>query len=1197
MHAPDSSFARRPTSDSALARLQRAWQEGDEPDLETFVAGLGDISPRDLAALIEADFTARWSRDDRRKPEEYFRRFPDVASDPELAVDCIYAEYFARAQSGEQPDLGEYQVRFPAFAQTLAEQIRLHQAFDKLDEELVAANGHADPTEADFLPLREEISVETGYEILEKIGSGGMGVVFRARQAGLNRYVAIKMVRAIDASNHELLARFRAEARVVATLHHPHIVQVYDYGQHDDLPYIVMELVEGGTLANRLDGSPWAPHDTAGLMIKLADAVHFAHQRQVIHRDLKPTNVLMDAEAGELAVKITDFGLAKVLVDDSSQLTKSFAFLGTPSYMAPEQARGRAGEIGPAADIYSLGAILYELLTGRPPFRGETPVETLRLLISTEPASVCQFPPQVPRDLATICVKCLQGDPQRRYGSALELRDDLHRFLQGRPIQARPISSAERVWRWCRRNPYLAGALSAVALLLVGIAGVSLWYSARLSHELTKTRAANLAAENRLWDSYLSEAAARNASHQIGQRFAALESIDKATELLSSMPRDAQRERQLRNAVLSSVALSDLRELRSFALPQASPIACDMSLATDCCVVTSNDGLIAGYRVSDGQRLWIQEHLDKQTFPVLSPVGEYLATLDDDGARVWRVGDNGLQSIWQTPGARYFAFAPDGKYAAYSTQDGMRIANVEDGEEQRTIGSGSARSKFCIDASSGRIAVCVGETVQVIAGDRGEIEATLPAGVLQQPLLAWRPGGEYLAVWSDAEGIVVWHVESGTKVLSLLHQGMPAQLKFSADGSVLASQSLWNQRLLAWDIGSGKRFLEVPEFASQACDAGSDGHIVYLTVQDNKVVLSELLTGACRPLTTSLYSARAYWDHISFSPDGRIFACAGAQGFELRDVGANKRLFAREIGPCSVRFDGEGRLIVACRSGIYRFVRSVDTLPESGDDSGAISTTPTSRTIVRFGAVERLVTSLAPMTLSANNGGQTLLFEDASEWFLLHVDNELTKVGVKPQGDPRKSAVSDDGRFAAIARWEQGGAEVWDAKSGAKLTDLAVGRHGVLHFSPDSKLLAATPDGVTLWRTADWKCVRNLNARGTTPTGLGIAFSPDSRVLAVGQVNGMLSLFDTNTGEELARLTHRDQSVASLIVFSPDQRWLLTSSIDEGSTSQVWDLVALRCEMESRGLDWPTDVLRTAPRQQILEGALEVQFEDAGIFE
>jgi serine/threonine protein kinase len=177
---------------------------------------------------------------------------------------------------------------------------------------------------------------------------------------------------------------------------------VYDYGQHDDLPYIVMELVEGGTLANRLDGSPWAPHDTARLMIKLADAVHFAHQRQVIHRDLKPTNVLMDAAAGELAVKITDFGLAKVLVGDSSQHTKSFAFLGTPSYMAPEQARGRASEIGPPADIYSLGAILYELLTGRPPFHGETPVETLRMLISTEPASVCQFPPQVPRDLATI---------------------------------------------------------------------------------------------------------------------------------------------------------------------------------------------------------------------------------------------------------------------------------------------------------------------------------------------------------------------------------------------------------------------------------------------------------------------------------------------------------------------------------------------------------------------------------------------------------------------------------------------------------------------------------------------------------------------------------------------------------------------------------------------------------------------------
>ena len=194
--------------------------------------------------------------------------------------------------------------------------------------------------------------------------------------------------------------------------------------------------------------------------------MQFAHQRHVIHRDLKPANVLVVSDANELEVKITDFGLAKFLAEESSQHTKSYAFLGTPSYMAPEQANGRASEIGPAADVYSLGAIFCELLTGQPPFRGETPIETLRLLLSAEPVSIHQFAPRIPRDLATICDKCLQGEPNRRYASAAELREDLNRYLEGRPIQARPVGNAERARRWCRRNPLLAGAFGSVALLL-----------------------------------------------------------------------------------------------------------------------------------------------------------------------------------------------------------------------------------------------------------------------------------------------------------------------------------------------------------------------------------------------------------------------------------------------------------------------------------------------------------------------------------------------------------------------------------------------------------------------------------------------------------------------------------------------------------------------------------------------------------
>ncbi len=492
----------------------RAWKEGQSPALETFVTGLSDVSPAELATLIRIDIAARWNRSDRRRPEEYFELFSTVASDAELAVDIIYTEYIAREQSGERPRLAEYQQRFPVFANVLAKQIGLHQAIDALDDNQQSEQPEHDQTESSSGELDDNSSNgEASYEILEQIGSGGMGVVYKARQPALNRLVALKMVRAIDADNAELLARFRSEARVVAALHHPHIVQVYDFGEHERLPYITMELITKGSLADRLDGTPWDPRIAAELVAKLAAAVRFAHEHHVIHRDLKPANVLVVRDDKELEVKVTDFGLAKFLVDDTSPHTRSFAFLGTPSYMAPEQAMGRPRDVGPAVDVYSLGAILYELLTGQPPIRGESPLETLRLLISSDPVSIHRIGRRIPRDLATVCDKCLQRDLSKRYLSAAELVADLERFLEGRPIHARPIGEVERAWRWCRRNPLLAGSLGCVAMLLLVVTAVSLRSAAVLSRELAKTHAAeqaereaNQTAQRRLWDMYLSEA-------------------------------------------------------------------------------------------------------------------------------------------------------------------------------------------------------------------------------------------------------------------------------------------------------------------------------------------------------------------------------------------------------------------------------------------------------------------------------------------------------------------------------------------------------------------------------------------------------------------------------------------------------------------------------------------------------------------
>jgi WD40 repeat protein/tRNA A-37 threonylcarbamoyl transferase component Bud32 len=312
----------------------------------------------------------------------------------------------------------------------------------------------------------------TGYDILERIGRGGMGVVYKARERRLGRVVALKMILTADAEADQL-DRFRAEAEAVARLQHPSIVQIFGVGEEEGRPFLALEFVSGGSLASKTAGKPLQPREAAALVRTLAGAMHYAHERGVVHRDLKPANILL-AEDG--TPKIADFGLAKRL-DASADPTATGAAVGTPNYMAPEQAAGQSKEASPATDVWALGAILYELLTGRPPFNAATALETLRQVVSVEPVPPSRLQPQTPLDLETICLKCLRKEPKKRYASAAALADDLGRFLEGKPIHARPVPRRERVWKWSRRHPaaaalvvFAAGALAVVAWLAVSVA-------------------------------------------------------------------------------------------------------------------------------------------------------------------------------------------------------------------------------------------------------------------------------------------------------------------------------------------------------------------------------------------------------------------------------------------------------------------------------------------------------------------------------------------------------------------------------------------------------------------------------------------------------------------------------------------------------------------------------------------------------
>ena len=338
------------------------------------------------------------------------------------------------------------------------------------------------------LPAFSNVPV-AGYEILGELGRGGMGVVFRARNIRLNRVVALKMVLSGELASAVELARFKAEAEAAAQLQHPNIVQIYEFGETKSgdgslLPFFALEYVSGGSLADRLDGTPQPARPSAALIEDLARAMHYAHTQGVIHRDLKPANVLLQSSDGKptngsavrdlnyVTAKITDFGLAKRM-DSATGQTQSGAVLGTPQYMAPEQAAGKSKRVGPGTDIYALGTILYELITGRPPFQGETPLETILQVARDEPVAPRLLNPLVPRNLETITLKCLQKDPGRRYASAEALADDLARFLNDQPIAARPAGFFERSRAWVRRHPTVSTMLAVIA-----VAGPRSWRSA-----------------------------------------------------------------------------------------------------------------------------------------------------------------------------------------------------------------------------------------------------------------------------------------------------------------------------------------------------------------------------------------------------------------------------------------------------------------------------------------------------------------------------------------------------------------------------------------------------------------------------------------------------------------------------------------------------------------------------------------------
>ncbi len=1107
---------------------------------------------------------------------------PSNPSEREQRLNEVLAGYLEAERQGHPPDRQELLARHPDLSADLNSFFADKDRFASLAAPIAPVSAPAPqgmetlaPEEAPPDPALGRVRYLGDYELLEEIARGGMGVVYRARQVSLNRIVALKMILAGQLATAQDVQRFHSEAQAAGNLDHPHIVPIYEVGEHEGQQYFSMKLIEGGSLSSKVSELLGDRRAAVRLLAQVARAVHHAHQRGILHRDLKPGNILVDV-AGQ--PHVTDFGLAKRVAStgpESSQekgLTVSGGIVGTPAYMAPEQARAEKG-LTTAVDVYSLGAILYELLTGQPPFRAATPLDTLLLLLEKEPARPSSLRPGLDRDLETMCLKCLDKEPARRYGSAEALAEDLERWLGGEPIQARPVGRGERAWRWAKRNPVVAGLSAAVvAAVLLGTT-VSVCLNLSLTEANTSlgtaVTKADAAAEGERQQRLQADRArdAERTERRRGEAALGRLYVDRAASELErdNLPAALPWAVAALRAERDDPERAAIHRIRLGSILQHFPRLVQVLHHTDQVRAAqfSRDGRLVLTASADGTaRVW-DTATGKPLLPALRHASKVNAIdLSPDGSRVLTADDQGTAHLWDSATGREVCpalehgvavlsalFSPDGQTVLTACGNQLekdkargdaRLWDARSGKLLRTLAHPATvyRAEFSPDGSKILTACADGLARLWAAGDASAPVRTLPHGA---PIFhaTWNRAGTQVAT-AGANGVAqVWSVAEGKRVgAPLKHEGSKAAIfhvGFNAQGSRLITAS-WDRTARVWETNSG-RLLETHKHDQGVLHAAfaPDGHTTATASIDGVVRVWEADLDV--PLVHAGSATR-----LAFHPDGRrlltadqtgvvrIWDLAGAQRFGRR-VAANERSADQAV------YNAQGTVVVAQDGNSVHVLDASTFAPLSGKLSHHYSAeyppavSPDGKCVVTF-----------------TTGQQAKLWNAADGW----------KVGTKCVG----------ARYPWLARFSSDGSRVVIATAtgyaGGGMTG-AFTLDGVSH-SVQQRWVQFLKAGVGVWDPVTGKAIHapvTLDQQANVTAG---AISPDTRLLATTSgltgdraqlAEGLLGMFqfggadkdrpeggvrvwDTASGVAVTALIRHGGPV-TFVAFSPDSARLVSA--------------------------------------------------------